>query len=79
MIFLDNNLVSLNLFFYFHDLSDSCAGRGKSSETYGRYLLLIFTRHNLVKMRRSVLLIQRAARKWISQREGIAIYVAHHH
>ncbi|XP_056159871.1 uncharacterized protein LOC115677950 isoform X1 [Syzygium oleosum] len=54
------------------EVDEFLCGRGKSSETYGRYLLLIFTRHNLVKMRRSVLFIQRAARKWISQRKEMS-------
>ncbi|KAK3433402.1 hypothetical protein EUGRSUZ_D01308 [Eucalyptus grandis] len=50
------------------EVDEFLCGRGKSSETYGRYLLLIFYRHNFVKLRRSVLLIQQAARKWISQK-----------
>ncbi|XP_030533430.1 abnormal spindle-like microcephaly-associated protein isoform X2 [Rhodamnia argentea] len=49
------------------EVDEFLCGRGKSSEAYGRYLLLFFNRHNFVKMRRSVLLIQQAARKWISQ------------
>ncbi|GAV57034.1 LOW QUALITY PROTEIN: CH domain-containing protein/Arm domain-containing protein/IQ domain-containing protein [Cephalotus follicularis] len=43
-------------------------GRWMNLETFRRYLKFIADRHGFVKLRRSVLVIQRAARLWIAQR-----------
>ncbi|KAB1199509.1 hypothetical protein CJ030_MR0G022802 [Morella rubra] len=50
------------------------AERWKQSKRSGRYLMFIADRHNFVKLKRSVLLIQRAARAWINRRhQGASI------
>ncbi|XP_024024702.1 abnormal spindle-like microcephaly-associated protein homolog isoform X2 [Morus notabilis] len=42
--------------------------RWKQSETWRRYVMFIIERHCFVKLKKSVLLIQRAARNWITRR-----------
>ncbi|KAF5474772.1 hypothetical protein F2P56_006637 [Juglans regia] len=44
------------------------SGRWKQTTIGGRYLMFIADRHSFVKLKRSVLLIQRATRTWINRR-----------
>ncbi|KAF5742181.1 abnormal spindle-like microcephaly-associated protein [Tripterygium wilfordii] len=44
--------------------------RGKFPETFGRYVQYIVDRRSFVELKRSVLVIQRAARIWISRTHG---------
>ncbi|KAF8409541.1 hypothetical protein HHK36_005619 [Tetracentron sinense] len=43
-------------------------GRGKHSESFGRYFMFMVDRHGFVRLKKSVVLIQRAARTWICRR-----------
>ncbi|KAK9267758.1 hypothetical protein L1049_010192 [Liquidambar formosana] len=43
--------------------------RWKQSEMFGRYIIFMVDRHGFAKLKRSALLIQQAARTWISRRQ----------